>query len=214
MEEYEEEGTLKALMGYTIMSLYTYIPPLRNDFGCVMLVHEEPMDKKRNYYWVERGAFYLNHFKTMKRYPEEPPIIFPPVLKKVVTEWIKKSKAKVYLFSKQNNDAYAGCLNDNKANSFSNLMYNLFGFFPSPLVYGLANTIIGGGKKNSRWGMRIIMYSISLIFVFIIFAICKDKNTNYKNICNKKNESEKEDDNYVRLQEDKIGRIKVEKEDD
>ena len=107
-------------MGYTIMSLYTYIPPLRNDFGCVMLVHEEPMDKKRNYYWVERGAFYLNHFKTMKRYPDEPPIIFPPVLKKIVTEWIKKSKAKVYLFSKQNNDAYAGCLNDNKANSFSN----------------------------------------------------------------------------------------------
>ncbi len=32
-----------------------------------------------------------------------------------------------------------------KANSFSNLIYNLFGFFPSPLVYGLANTIIGDG---------------------------------------------------------------------
>ena len=119
-EEYEETKSIKSLMGYTIMALYTYIPPLRNDFGCVVLVDKEPADKKRNYYWVKKGAFYLNHFKTMKRYPDSPPIIFPPILKNIVNEWIKKTKAKVYLFSKQNMEPYSGCMDDNKASSFAN----------------------------------------------------------------------------------------------
>lgn len=102
-----------------------------------------------------------------------------------------------------------------KANSFSNLMYNLFGFFPSPLVYGLANTLIGGGKEDSRWGMRIIMYSVSIIIVFVVLAMCSDKNTNYKNICCKKDESELEDydSSYVRMSE-KVDSVKVDNLDD
>jgi hypothetical protein len=121
-EEYDDNNDLYSLMGYTIMSLYTYIPPLRNDFGCVRIVHEEPMDKKHNYYWVEMGAFYLNIFKTMKRYRDEPPIIFPPTLKKIVNTWIAKSKAKNWLFSKQNSDPFAGCIGHDKANSFASVV--------------------------------------------------------------------------------------------
>ena len=58
--------------------------------------YKNESDKKRNYYWAEKGAFYLNHFKTMKKYPDEPPIMFSPTLKKIVNNWIKKSGAKVW----------------------------------------------------------------------------------------------------------------------
>jgi len=49
--------------------------------------------------------------------------------------------------------------------------------------------------------MRIIMYSVGFILIFIILAMLHDKNTNYKNICCKEDESEKEetDDSYIRL---------------
>ena len=121
-EEYDESGDLKSLMGWTVMALYTYQPPLRNDYGCVMIVKSEPTDKKRNYYWPERGAFYLNIFKTMKRYPDEPPIIFSPPLKKIVNLWITKSKAKTWLFSKNNNESYAGCVSHSKSGTFATVV--------------------------------------------------------------------------------------------
>ena len=121
-EEAEETGSISSLRGYTIMSLYTYTPPLRNDYGCVMLISKEPTDKKRNYYWAEKGAFYLNHFKTMKKYPDEPPIMFSPTLKKIVNNWIKKSGAKVWLFSKNTSDPYAGCIGHNNAGSFASIV--------------------------------------------------------------------------------------------
>jgi hypothetical protein len=121
-EEAKETDDLMAWRGYTIMSLYTMTPPLRNDFGCVMIIHQEPTDKKRNYYWQEKGLFYLNHFKTMKRYPDEPPIAFNKNLKQVVNDWIKRSKAKTWLFTKNNKEQFAGCQGHNKAGSFAGVV--------------------------------------------------------------------------------------------
>lgn len=108
--------------GYTIMSLYTMTPPLRNDFGCVMLVNSEPRDKKRNYYWPARGLFYLNVFKTMKRYPDEPPIQFNKRLQGVLNTWIRLSKAKKWLFVTKQNKPYSGCEARNKADGFAGLV--------------------------------------------------------------------------------------------
>lgn len=119
-EAAETTNKLKDWMGYTVMSLYTMSPPLRNDYGCVMLVHKEPSDKKRNYYWPEVGAFYLNHFKTMKRYRDEGPIMFNSNLKRVLNDWIKRSGATTWLFTKQNSkDPFAGCIGYNNASSFA-----------------------------------------------------------------------------------------------
>jgi hypothetical protein len=121
-EEARETDDLTSWRGATVMALYTLTPPLRNDCGCVMLVTSEPNDKKRNYYWPERGAFYLNHFKTMKRYSDEPPIIFHKDLKTALKKWIKRSGAKTWLFSKDNSDPCAGCSGNNKAGSFASVV--------------------------------------------------------------------------------------------
>jgi hypothetical protein len=121
-EEAKDTNDLTSRCGATIMALYTSTPPLRNNYGCVMSVKSEPDDKKRNYYWPEKGAFYLNHFKTMKRYSDEPPVIFNPDLKKALQKWIKRSGAKTWLFSKDNSDPYARCSGNNKAGSFASVV--------------------------------------------------------------------------------------------
>lgn len=120
LEEYEETKDIQSYLGYVIMALYTMIPPLRDDYGCLKIVHHTPTDKNENYYNPREGKFYLNIFKTMKKYPDEPPILFPQKLKKVVNKWIKLTGAKKYVFSKKNSDApFAGCDKPGKHTSFS-----------------------------------------------------------------------------------------------
>ena len=55
------------------------------------------------------------------------------------------------------------------ANSIANLSYNLLGYFPAPIVYGLASKI--DGQASSRWGMRSLLYSTVLLPVFIVSAM-------------------------------------------
>jgi len=65
-----------------------------------------------------------------------------------------------------------------RANSIANLCYNLFGFFPAPILYGFANTV--EGSKNSRWGMALLMYSVALMIIFVVLAIIYDENVCYR----------------------------------
>jgi hypothetical protein len=51
------------------------------------------------------------------------------------------------------------------ANSITHLCYNLFGYLPSPLLYGVICNLTGG--KESKWGLVFLM-SISLIGVFLL----------------------------------------------
>lgn len=52
------------------------------------------------------------------------------------------------------------------ANSITHLCYNLFGYLPSPLLYGLICSFTGGEK--SRWGLRFLMF-VSILGVGMLY---------------------------------------------
>jgi len=81
-----------------------------------------------------------------------------------------------------------------KANALSNLSYNLLGYFPAPILYGLANSV--EGTKKSRWGMCILMYITVFMELFIFLATFTDKKVTWKMVFSSKSKSEKVSDNY------------------
>ena len=65
-----------------------------------------------------------------------------------------------------------------RANSIANLVYNLFGYFPAPILYGYVRDATGG--KESRGGMKMLMFmtlaSVTLILILMVFRkIPKEK---------------------------------------
>ena len=57
------------------------------------------------------------------------------------------------------------------ANSIATLAYNLFGYLPSPFVYGLFSDIIQGDEKTShRVALAVILYWSVPAVIFTIFA--------------------------------------------
>jgi hypothetical protein len=57
------------------------------------------------------------------------------------------------------------------ANSFANLSYNLFGYFPAPIFYGLISKISGGDK--SRWPLGCLLYTTVFTIGMLLNAIYK-----------------------------------------
>ena len=53
-------------------------------------------------------------------------------------------------------------------NSIANLVYNLLGFFPAPMLYGYVCSITGGSK--SRWGMTLLTSMTITCFFFMNMA--------------------------------------------
>jgi hypothetical protein len=49
-------------------------------------------------------------------------------------------------------------------------MYNLFGYFPAPFVYGVIQNLTGGDE--SRWGMTFNFCMMLPVFIFVSVAIC------------------------------------------
>lgn len=56
------------------------------------------------------------------------------------------------------------------ANSFSYMVYNLLGYFPAPILYGIANSSNGADKLSSRYGMKLLMYAQLLVTLFYYLA--------------------------------------------
>jgi len=82
-----------------------------------------------------------------------------------------------------------------RANALSNLSYNLLGYFPAPIVYGLANSL--QGTKKSKWGMIILMYMTIFMEIFVFLATFTDKKVTWKMVFGSKYKSEKVSDNYT-----------------
>jgi hypothetical protein len=83
---------------HLILSLYSYIPPLRNDFWNVKIyptlkdrLSEEPDKKKGNYLIMtdKSAVLTLNHFKTDYTFGQQK-ITFPVELRKVIKASLKK----------------------------------------------------------------------------------------------------------------------------
>lgn len=58
-------------------------------------------------------------------------------------------------------------------NSAAQIFLNLFGFLPSPFLYGLICELTGG--RSSRWGMVLIMFWSIFGFGTLSFAYIYDK---------------------------------------
>lgn len=51
------------------------------------------------------------------------------------------------------------------SNSLANLLYNLLGWIPAPVLYGIVSEQTGG--KKSRWGMFMTFAVNVLVLLFI-----------------------------------------------
>lgn len=64
------------------------------------------------------------------------------------------------------------------ANSFANFMYNILGFFPAPLIYGLANEL-SDDPNRSHNGQGVVSASCLVFAFFILLSMLTDKKMNY-----------------------------------
>lgn len=67
-----------------------------------------------------------------------------------------------------------------RANSIANVSYMLLGYFPAPVVYGMAVKL--HGVPNSGWGMGSLMYASTLMPIFIVLACWHDPKLNLNNM--------------------------------
>ncbi len=102
----KEYGSMKHLM----LALYVMIPPLRDDFGCVMLSKKYPIflknGNKYNCYNLETRTLHLHHYKNSSS-KGEVKIKFPKDLHDLILHTIKKIP-RVSLLADKDNVPYQG----------------------------------------------------------------------------------------------------------
>ena len=92
-----------SLQNYILMSIYRYLPPVRNDYEKMPVITQKEYrkltedDKKETNYLVKKMSdntlyFVLNEYKTKKKYGEKK-INIPPNLAKLLRKWLKVNKS-------------------------------------------------------------------------------------------------------------------------
>ena len=116
------------LIQYVVVSLYTDIPPRRNEYTDMYVVKKwnENLDKTKNYYDLTNHKFIFNKYKTQKSYGTQV-VDVPEVLQATLSLYLRhhplaKQKAKEYkLLVKQDGS------NFNTANSITRILNKTFG---------------------------------------------------------------------------------------
>jgi len=84
------EHQYNTLLQYVVLSLYTCLPPRRNEYQNMMIIknatENSPTDK--NYYDVDNNRFIFNKYKTMKKEGQKI-VEIPDALKSVLSVYIK-----------------------------------------------------------------------------------------------------------------------------
>lgn len=117
------------LMQFLVLSLYTDIPPRRNQDYLDMYVVKKvgkDMENNRNYYDLSTHKFIFNKYKTAKKYGQQI-IDVPPELQSIIATYLKfhplaKSKQKEYKFLVK-----ADGSNLNSVNSITRILNKIFG---------------------------------------------------------------------------------------
>ena len=80
------------------------------------------------------------------------------------------------------------------SSSISQLIFNLFGYFFSPMITGFIMDIFTDKRKGFIWGMRVVFWWVifSLLFFFISYFVAQNK---YQKI--KRNNNETEDSDMI-----------------
>jgi hypothetical protein len=85
-------GLFDAFQQYMVLSLYTLMPPLRNDFVDVLVYggtgDDVAMDEDKNYIFLDESKLVMNKFKTKGSFGRQT-IILPEALTAIITEWMK-----------------------------------------------------------------------------------------------------------------------------
>jgi hypothetical protein len=87
---------------HLLISLYTCVPPLRDDYGLVKLVPSfKDTNKEDNFYVIDTNMFYFNHYKTVSKYKPFN-FIVPRKLQEVILGSLKRNP-RSYLITKNYN---------------------------------------------------------------------------------------------------------------
>ena len=101
------------IMEYLLLCMYTYIPPMRDNFGKILLINSCDYDNniKNDYYILDEGRLIINNYKTgIKRQNDkiiykEINIILPLFLQNLITYSLKILNRQ-YLITKKNCSLY------------------------------------------------------------------------------------------------------------
>lgn len=121
------------LMQYVLISLYTYIPPRRNQDYSYMYVAKKALDKyddDKNYILLKEKQFVFNKYKTSKHYGQQYTDI-PDELMNILTMFIKRNPNYPTLRAKGNNTIKLLVKQDgtdiNETNGITRLLNKAFG---------------------------------------------------------------------------------------
>jgi hypothetical protein len=118
--EKNEYGSIRHLL----LACYTYIEPLRQDYGYIRITKRDPSDPTENYmvFGKNKTTLYLNNYKTAKKYNTLIRPI-PDKLRQVILHSLKQSPRK-YLFVDTFGNPYK---NRNSYTKFCNkILYSIF----------------------------------------------------------------------------------------
>jgi integrase len=121
-------GQFEKLIQFVVVSLYTDIPPRRNEYTDMYVVkkYNDTLDKAKNYYDITGQKFIFNKYKTQKTYGQQV-VNVPEELQQTLALYLKhhplaKSKAKEFkLLVKQDGSDF------NTINSITRILNKTFG---------------------------------------------------------------------------------------
>lgn len=117
--------TLDKGFKYFIVSLYSLIPPMRDDFGLVKIAQNDTnINTTDNFYIIDKGEFIFNHYKTSRKYGTIR-FIAPKLLQNIINESLEKNP-RDYLITKNENKTNVPYGVGNKYGKISNIIKDLF----------------------------------------------------------------------------------------
>lgn len=111
---------------HVLISMYTYIPCMRDDFGNIQLLYQDvPPNNTDDFYRPKNGQLIINSYKTIGKYGSID-IIVPKQLRHIINQSIKLNPRE-FLITKNNNTSPKEIFSSGKG-SLSNLVTTSFGF--------------------------------------------------------------------------------------
>jgi hypothetical protein len=96
LKEHEADPeNIEKLQNYLILSLYSYIPPIRNDYGGVVIWNDSS-DSDKNYLDMKKKIILLQSYKTVKKYGVKI-LTIPDVVIDIILKLQKLRKSKFLL---------------------------------------------------------------------------------------------------------------------
>jgi hypothetical protein len=124
---------------HLLISLYTYIPCMRDDFGKVIISHDTiPPNNDDCFYFPKKGRLIINKYKTVGKYGSID-IILPKQLQHIIAQSLQLHP-RDYLITKNNNTSRNELFNNGEGD-LSNLIITTFGFGINNLRHSLETYI-------------------------------------------------------------------------